>query len=102
MYVIEGGKGREKDCDKKYAAAQTNMAWPFLTDILRRKLWCSGPSAPVPWRQAPPTGHPSEPGSTCAHTFSSSSLSYLHSLTHSPTHFSTELKVYVLHAYLSV
>ncbi|TNN54003.1 hypothetical protein EYF80_035771 [Liparis tanakae] len=26
------------------------MAWPFLTDILRRKLWCSGPSAPVPHR----------------------------------------------------
>lgn len=26
------------------------MAWPFLTDILRRKPWCSGPSATIPQR----------------------------------------------------
>ncbi|CAB1428813.1 unnamed protein product [Pleuronectes platessa] len=36
------------------------MAWPFLTDILRRKRRRSGPSAPIPRRQAPPAGH--QPG----------------------------------------
>lgn len=61
------------------------MAWPFLTDILRRKLWCSGPSASVPQRPASPTGHRSEPGSTRINTFPSS-FSPL-----SLTHFSTEL-----------
>lgn len=55
------------------------MAWPFLTDILRRKLWCSGPSAPVPQRGALPTGHRSELGSSHINTFPSSfpfSLTY--------------------------
>lgn len=54
-------KGRESNRDKKWAAASTNMAWSFLTDILRRKLCCSGPSTAIPERRAPPTGHRSEP-----------------------------------------
>lgn len=53
------------------------MAWPFLTDILRRKLGCSGLSAEIPQSRALPMGHRSETGSALINTFPSAFSSLL-------------------------
>lgn len=60
------------------------MAWPFLTDILRRKLWCSGPSAPVPQRRVIEVSQDQR-------LLTLSLPLYPLSLTRSLTHFSMEL-----------